>query len=190
MDSQLLAATIGAGVALAVSSLTLSLTGRREGRGRRTERTLARLERQIGDFYGPLLGLIEEQIIVEDIENRIIEAGRAGELTADQRAVVRRFIYEGYKSPIHERCTRILNERLYLVEGGLVHESFREYLRSTVQLAVQYRLWSERKIATDFIKGQGFPQDFADEVEKRLVQLLQRQDRIIRGDETPKGWSR
>jgi hypothetical protein len=42
---------------------------------------------------GPLLGLIEEHMIVEDIENRIIEAGGTGKLTADERAVVRRFIY-------------------------------------------------------------------------------------------------
>jgi hypothetical protein len=120
MDSQVLAAIIAASVALAVSPLGWWLQGRREGRGRRTERTLARLERQIGDFYGPLLGLIEEQVIVEDIENQIIEASRAAKQTGEQRAVVRRFIYESYKRPIHERCTEILNQRLYLVEGGKV----------------------------------------------------------------------
>jgi hypothetical protein len=189
MDSNLLAAIIAAAVALAVSSLGWWWTGRHEDRSRRIERTLARLEHQIGEFYGPLLGLLEEYIVVENIERKIIEAGRAGKLTQEQRAVVRRFIYETYKSPIHDRCRSILDERLHLIEGGEVHESVREYLRSSVQQALQYRLWSERSIATEFLPGQGFPTNFSDEVKKRLSQLLRRQERIIHGEEIPTGWS-
>jgi hypothetical protein len=189
MDSSLLAALIAAAVALVVASLGWWWTGHHDDRSRRVERTLGRLEHQIGEFYGPLLGLLEEFIVVEDVERRIIEAGRAGKLTQEQRAVVRRFIYEKFKSPIHDRCRTILHERLYLIEGGEVHDSVREYLRSSVQQALQYRLWSERDIASDFLEGQGFPKNFSDEIKKRLSQLLKRQERIIHGEEVPTGWS-
>lgn len=189
MDSNLLSGLIAAAVALAVSLLGWWWAARREDRGRRIERTLVRLEHQIGEFYGPLLGLIEEYLILEDIERRIIDAGRAGELTQDQRAVVRRFIWEAFEAPIHDRCRKILDERLHLIEGGEVHDSVREYLRSSVQQTLQYRLWSEKSIATDFLKGYGFPTNFSDEVRNRLGQLLRRQERVIHGEEIPKGWS-
>jgi hypothetical protein len=189
MNSNLLAALIAATVAIAVSLMGWWWAGRREDRGRRIERTLVRLEHQIGEFYGPLLGLIEEYVILEDIERRIIEAGRAGKLTQDQRAVVRRFIWEEFKAPIHDRCRKILDERLHLIEGGEVHDSVREYLLSSVQQGLQYRLWSEKNIATDFLQGYGFPTNFLDEVRNRLGQLLKRQERVIHGEEIPKGWS-
>jgi hypothetical protein len=189
MDSNLLAAMIAAAVALAVSFLGWWWGARRENRGRRIERTLIRLEHQIGEFYGPLLGLIEEYLIIEDIEHRIIDAGRAGKLNQDQRAVVRRFIWEVFKTPLHDRCRKILDERLHLIEGGAVHDSVREYLRSSVQQALQYGLWSKKNIATDFLPGYGFPTTFSDEVRNRLGELLKRQERVIHGEEIPKGWS-
>jgi hypothetical protein len=189
MDTQLLTAIIAAGVSLIVLAAGWWWAAHREKRARRIERTLARLERQIGEFYGPLLGLIEEYLVIEDVEKKIIEAGRAGKLNPDGRAVVRRFIYEEYKRPIHDRFSKILDERLYLVEGGEVHESLREYLKSAVQQGIQYRLWSEKKIPTDFLRGYGFPTNFSDEVKTRLSELLKRQDRIVHGRETPKGWS-
>jgi hypothetical protein len=189
MNTQLLAATIAAGVSLTLLGAGWWWAARRENRARRIERTLARLERQIGDFYGPLLGLIEEYLVIEHVEKKIIEAGRAGKLDQDKRAIVRRFIYEEFKRPIHDRFSKILDERLYLVEGGNVHESLREYLKSAVQQAIQYRLWAEKKIPTDFLQGYGFPTDFAEEVKIRLRELLERQDRIVHGREMPEGWS-
>lgn len=189
MNTQLLAAIIAAGVSLAVSAAGWWWSARREDRARRIERSLARLERQIGEFYGPLAALIEEYVVVDDVEKKLIEAGYTGKLDRAQRAVVRRFIYESYKRPIHDRFSKILDERLYLVEGGEVPDSFREYLLSAVQLGIQYRLWSEKEIATDFVPGYGFPTNFADEIKRRLAELLRRQDRIIHGRETPKGWS-
>jgi hypothetical protein len=189
MNTQLLTAIIAAGVSLTVSAASLWWAALRENRARRIERTLARFERQIGDFYGPLLGLIEEYVVIEDVEKKIIEAGRSGKLNTDQRAIVRRFIYEQYKRPIHSRFSKILDERLYLAEGGAVHEGLREYLKSAVQQSIQYGLWSEKKISTDFLRGYGFPAEFSDEVRRRLSELLRRQDRIVHGRETPKGWS-
>jgi hypothetical protein len=189
MNTQLLAAIIAASVSLAVSAAGWWWSARREDRARRIERSLARLERQIGEFYGPLLGLIEEYVVIDKVEAEIIAAGRSGKLEGPQRAIVRRFIYENYKEPIHDRFGKILDERLYLVEGGEVHESLREYLRSAVQLSIQYRLWSEKNLPTEFLPGVGFPTKFTDEIKKRLTELLARQDRIIHGRETPRGWS-
>jgi len=189
MDSNFLSALIAAVVALVVSFLGWWWAARREDRSRRIERTLVRIEHQIGDFYGPLLGLVEEYLILEDIERRIIEAGRAGKLTQEQRAVMRRFIWEAFKTPIHDRCRRILDERLHLIEGGEVHDSVRDYLRSSVQQELQYRLWSEKHIATDFVEGYGFPTNFSDEIRNRLGELLKHQERVINGEEVPKSWS-
>jgi hypothetical protein len=189
MDTQLLTAIIAASVSLTVLAAGWWWAAHRETRARRIESTLARLERQIGEFYGPLLGLIEEYLVIENVEKKIIEAGRAEKRSLDERAVVRRFIYEEYKRPIHDRLSKILDERLYLVEGGEVPESLREYLKSAVQQGIQYRLWSEKKIQTDFLQGYGFPTNFTNEVKTRLSELLQRQDRIVHRGETPRRWS-
>jgi hypothetical protein len=184
MDPRVVAAIIAAGVSLAVSAAGWWFAWRQADRSRRIERTLARLERQIGDFYGPILGLVKQYRIVKEIREDILTKGReAKKLDDEQSVTVKRFVYENFYEPIHKRITEILDGRLYLVEKGKIPKSFQEYLRTAVQEKIQYSLWTEKKIGTDFLEGRGFPESFAEEVEKALSRLLEQQEEVLRGGE-------
>lgn len=184
MDPRIAAAVIAAGVSLAVSAAGWWFAWRQADRSRRIERTLARLERQIGDFYGPILGLVEQYRIVKEVRGEILAKGKeTGRLNDEQSVVVKRFVYENFYEPIHKRLTEILDERLYLIENGEIPKSFREYLHTAVQEKIQYRLWTDREISTDFLEGRGFPEDFARAVDETLKRLLEQQEEVLRGRE-------
>ena len=180
-DTNMLQALIVAGVSLAIASLGWWSAKWLEDRRRRTESTLRRLGRQIDEFYGPLLGLTEQYIAVKNVQQMILSGGKeSGKLTPDQRAEVRRFVFESYLTPIHDSMRKILDERLHLMSSSDMPESFRNYLLSSIQETIQYYLWSKRKIGTDFLPGLPFPQNLREEVRNELLTLLERQQGLLR----------
>ncbi|MFL6237108.1 MAG: hypothetical protein ACJ76N_28520 [Thermoanaerobaculia bacterium] len=145
------------------------------------------MERQIGEFYSPILGLVEQYLVVGDVKKEILEKGK-DKLNDEQKAILDRFVYEKFYEPIHQSLAELLDQRLYLLEKGKIPASFRDYLCAAVQEKMQYRLWAEQKIETKFASGKTFPKDFHKEVSNTLVELLERQERILRGEEIPEGW--
>ena len=177
-----LSSLVTAIASMLVTSLAWWLASLRDKKRRSVESTLARLERQIGELYGPLLGQVERFDAVREIRHRLLEEGKAnGKLTMDQRGTVRRFIYRNYHAPIHDRIRQILDEKMYLVKDGKLPDSFRRYLRASVQEMVQFNLWAEKGIATDFVHGLPLPEGFEDEIRSTLKDLLRLQEEIIRG---------
>jgi len=181
IDTNVLQAVIVAGVSVAIASVGWWLAKWMEDRRRRIDRTLLRLGRQIDEFYGPLLGLIELYIAVKNVQWKIVSEGEeCGKLTKDQVADVKRFVFETYLTPIHDRMRKILDERLHLMNSSEMPENFTNYLLSSIQETIQYYLWAEREIGTDFLPGLPFPENLREDVRKELRTLLDRQQSLLR----------
>jgi hypothetical protein len=67
-----IAAFIAAVVAVAGWFILSYLTGRREDRTKRLQLTMEHSEKQIGEFYAPLLGLLEQLDTTYRVKERMI----------------------------------------------------------------------------------------------------------------------
>lgn len=158
LASALLVAVVAAGLAY-LSAL----------RQARTALKAAFLERQIGEFYGPLFSSVDELDLCFHIQDDIL---KKAELDNERRQAVERFMFEGYFKPIHDELGKLLKSKLYLVESGEVPPSFRAYLRHSAQEIVQKRLWYEAGINTLKVEGLKYPSDFNDDIETGRRNLM------------------
>ncbi len=175
----ILAATIAALVAIGGWNVSHYLQMRREDRTRRLEAVLLRTQRQIDEFYGPILNLIEQIFNVWTVrENILFPDGRPDSLENGslQNQKVPAFFQEAYFFPLHEMIRNILMSKLHLVEGLRVPESFEQYLEHSTQQLVQHRLWKELEVPTDHIPGIPWPDRFSKDVKKSLSILMKRYD--------------
>ena len=152
---------------------TYAYAKRREDRTRRLEIHLKYRQRQIEELYGPLLSLIEQIFNVWRVRQNIIEASRDS-LSSEQTQKVREFFWERYFTPLHSEIAALLKTKLYLLEGGLLPESFSHYLEHATQETCQRRLWDELQIDTRHVRGRDWPEEFYQEVRDTLRLLMQR----------------
>lgn len=152
---------------------TYAYAKRREDRTRRLEIQLKYRQRQIEELYGPLLSLIEQIFNVWQVRQNIVTAPR-NSLSSEQVQAVREFFWERYFAPLHSEIAALLKTKLYLLEGGLMPESFSRYLEHATQEACQHRLWNELQIDTKHVPGRPWPQGFYEEVRDTLRLLMQR----------------
>jgi hypothetical protein len=160
-----------------------SLAKRREAETRRAEATLKHIERQIEEFYGPLLCLIEQIFNVWTVrENLLFPPGRPSSIAATdpRRNEIFTFFQTRYFFPFHEKIRDVLASRLYLVDGGSVPESFSQYLEHSTQQVVQHRLYADFAVSTDHIPGVPWPDAFYDDVKTSLDGLMAKHERCLR----------
>lgn len=175
----ILAATIAALVAIGGWNVSHYLQMRREDRTRRLEAVLMRTQRQIDEFYGPILDLIEQIFNVWVIrENILFPNGRPGSIEGGnlQHHKIPAFFQEAYFFPLHEKIREILMSKLHFVEGLQVPASFEQYLEHSTQQLVQHRLWKELGVSTEHIPGVPWPSQFSEDVKQSLSILMKRYD--------------
>src|SRR5437870_3212686 len=160
-----------------------TLAKRRDAETRRAEATLKHIERQIEEFYGPLLCLIEQIFNVWTVrENLLFPEGRPASLDASdpRRNEIFNFFQTTYFFPLHEKIREVLASKLYLVDAGLVPNSFRRYLEHSTQQVGQHRLRTDLGVSTDHIPGVPWPDAFYDDVKASLDELMERHERVLR----------
>lgn len=179
------AAVIGAAITGVVTvvgwNVSHLLSERRENRTRRLQAKLARLERQIEEFYGPLFSLIEQVFNVWTVRRNLLSAGEGGaKLSAEEQRQVRNFVWQNYFLPLHLQIRKLLRSKIHLVEGTRIPESFYKYLEHATQETLQHKLWEQAKIGTPHVKGIPWPKDFHEDVRNSLDRAMAEYDRCIR----------
>jgi hypothetical protein len=160
-----------------------ALAKRRDAETRQAEATLKHIERQIEEFYGPLLSLIEQIFNVWTVrENLLFPEGRPSPIDPSdpRRNQIFTFFQTTYFFPLHGKLREILASKLYLVDAGSVPESFRQYLEHSTQQVVQHRLHADLGVSTDHIPGVPWPDAFYDDVKASLDELMARHERVLR----------
>jgi hypothetical protein len=163
MNATLLAAFVAA----LVTVLGWFLTRRWEAHMRRLEQDLKYKQRQIEEFYGPLYNLMHQIFAAEDVQENFLDAYPQKEYE------IRKYFQEYYFLPFHSEMLRILKDRLYLVEGADVPESFEDYLKHAcddrVRLALQ--LFPER--------NWDWPEDFENELNQGFSSVMNEYNRLL-----------
>jgi len=183
---QATATIVGVGLTGVVTAIGWNVSSvlakRREAETRRVEATVKHIERQIEELYGPLLCLLEQIFNVWTVrENLLYPEGRASAgVTDPRRSEIISFFRTAYFFPLHEKMRGILASKLYLVEGGSVRESFREYLKHSTQQIVQHRLYTELRVPTDEVRGVPWPRAFDADIRASLNRLMAEHERCLR----------
>jgi hypothetical protein len=145
------------------------LTKSREQKARR----LMHLQEQIGQFYGPLLGLIQQINTIWEIRERLLKR-IDGEDNADkERALkdVQRYYYEHFFSPLHDQIITLLQSKSYLIDGDKP-QSFDTYLKHGIHEKCVYTFLKDRDRSGDYFPAEKWPREFREDVNKTHEKLL------------------
>jgi hypothetical protein len=110
----LLGALLAALMAVTGWFIGSQLTTRREDRTKRLELTIAQCEKQIGEFYAPLVGLLEQLDTIVNVKDNILGQKAEGVEGLDE------ITYADYFLPIHKEIISILKTKIHLLEGGVI----------------------------------------------------------------------
>src|ERR1043166_2339997 len=161
----------------------------RADRLRRLELLMQQTERQIREFYGPIYALIQQIWMVWEVKERIVKGLRTEGTTEDLgvlRSRAGEFIGANYFAPLHAEIRSILKDRLHLLEGVEMPDSFNEYLKHATMENVQQRLWFEQQINTRSVRGISWNPQFPEDVKAGLDAAMRRYEIYLdelRGDE-------
>lgn len=121
-----MAAIIPALVAAVVAGLGwfvgASLTRRREDRTRRLQLTIEQAEKQVSDFYSPLIFLIEQLDAIYRIKDAMVKACPNKKNQIDDIAYAEHFL------PTHREIATLLKTKIHLLEGRAVPPSLLDYI--------------------------------------------------------------
>lgn len=136
----------------------------REDRTRRLDLRLKFRARQIEELYGPLYSLIQQIFNVWGVRQNVLK-GKS--YSSDDARKIGEFFWQRYFTPLHQEIASLLRTKLYLLEGGRLPDSFREYLEHATQEACQHHLWQEMGI-----DSQAGDSEHAEATDRAVVQVV------------------
>jgi hypothetical protein len=172
-----IATVIGAVIAALGTLLGLFLghffTRWREDRTKRIQFTIEHAEKQLSEFYSPLLALVEQL----DTTARASEA--IDEANIEDKPAVDRIMWEDIYSPIHEEIMRILKTKIHLIEGFDIKPSFTHYFHHYASQKIYWHLLTKDHPITG-MTIVGYPPDFYDDVREGVTIVGNRYENSLR----------
>jgi hypothetical protein len=154
----------------------------RVDRLRRLDLLMQQTERQIREFYGPIYALVQQIWMVWDVKQHLLRRLSGGDNAESLEAVkarIEEFLGAHYFGPLHAEIRSILKDRLHLLEGVEMPDSFNEYLKHATMENVQQRLWIEQHISTKSVSGIRWNQQFPDDVKAGLDAAMGRYETYL-----------
>lgn len=175
-DSYIALTTAGIAAIVTIAGWNIShyLAKKREDRTRRIESTVAIIEKEIEEFYGPLRSLIEQVHSVWRIRKKLIDGTEH-----KQYKVIDDFVWVNYFTPLHIELRDLIKSKSYVVKDKDLKNNIREYLEHSIQELFQERLIREQGIATDQIGGTRWPRGFLSSVETVIQDLSNKRNKLI-----------
>ena len=115
------------------------LITRKEYETLRDQASLNHLQRQIGELYGPLLGLIQYSNAINEVE---YAKTSKEDINADE---IRRYFVEKYYLPLNAQMSDLIRTKLYLLASDNVPESFQQFLSHAARLECLHNLYKDKK---------------------------------------------
>jgi hypothetical protein len=167
-----IAASIAAVVAVLGWFVGSYLIVRREDRTKRLQLTMEHSEKQIGEFYAPLLGLLDQLDATYEVKERMIKQ------EPDNAKMISKIAYKEYFFPLHKEIGEILKHKIHLLEGNIISESVRLYFDHFTSENIYWRLTEEEKI-TSSVKVTDFPDRFYDDMKSNLSNVIERYESAV-----------
>jgi hypothetical protein len=182
MEVPIVVALISAIVTAAGWLVVNFLAARRADKTRRLELMLQHHERQIEEFYGPIMILIQRVWniwrIREEIFEKMSPEDNARPLDEIKRDITR-FVYENYFSTIHKEIAEIIKEKAYLIDGAILPQSFNDYLAHSIMQEIQNRLWYEKSMSTQSVPEKKWPYEFPKDIERGFNSSMNSYQNVI-----------
>jgi hypothetical protein len=159
-----LAALIAAIVAVTGWFIGHQLTTRRDDRTKRLQLTIAQSEKQISEFYAPLVFLLGQLDTIVSVRDQIDKD--LGEI-----------MYNEYFLPIHTEIIAILKTKIHLLEGGAIPPSLLTYIAHFTSENLAWRLNRENIQIWNFITG--FPKEFPNELKQHQELVYKRYEDAV-----------
>jgi hypothetical protein len=165
------------------------LTRWREDRTKRIQLTIEHTEKQLSEFYSPLLALVEQLDTIADASGEIEKAD------IKDRPNIDRIMWEDMYSPVHEEILAILKAKIHLIDGFDIKSSFTEYFRHYASQKIYWQLLAKEHPVQE-MKIVAYPEAFYWDIrnglsivskryENSLQELRNRFLRISRESPTP-----
>ena len=168
-----LAALIAAMVAVTGWFIAHQLTTRRDDRTKRLELAIAHSEKQISEFYAPLVYLLGQLDTVVRVKENIEDQKKAEEIGS-----LGAITYYEYFLPIHLEIIAILKNKIHLLEGGVIPPSLLTYIAHFTSENLAWRLAKANIGSWEFITG--FPWEFPDQLREHQELVYRRYEDAIR----------
>jgi hypothetical protein len=98
------------------------LTRRREDRTKRLQITIEQAEKQVNDFYSPMIFLIEQLDAIHNAKSEMVEA------QPDNQEIIERVAYSEHFLPTHQEIANLLKTKIHLLEAREVPSSVLDYI--------------------------------------------------------------
>jgi hypothetical protein len=172
----LLVAVITAISTLLVVIVTNYLTRRREDRTKRIQLTIEHAERQLREFYSPLLALAMRLDQSAEGSEEIVPKAQITE-----RPDIDRIMWEDIYSPIHEQIISILKTKIHLIEGFDIEraEGFKAYLLHYETQKIQWQLNAKGHVIPG-VKIPPYPPLFNEDIKRGLSKVSSRYEDSLR----------
>lgn len=168
----IIAASIAAIVAVLGWFVGSYLIARREDRTKRLQLTMEHSGKQIGEFYAPLLGLLEQLDTTYRVKERMIER------EPDNAHIISKIAYKDYFLPLHREIGEILKHKIHLLEGNFIPKSVRDYFDHFTSENIYWRLTEEEKIKTS-VEVTEFPDHFYEDIKANLSNVIERYESAV-----------
>jgi hypothetical protein len=165
-------AVIAAMVAVSGWFIGNLLVSRREDRTKRLALTIEHAERQIGEFYAPILGLIEQLDTVFSVKEQMVKE------EPHNTKIIETVAYKEYFLPLHLEILEILKHKIHLLEGLVIPESINKYFHHFTSENMYWRLTQEEKINTS-VEVTKFPSEFYDDIGSGLKFVYRRHEELV-----------
>lgn len=177
LSPQLMGAIAGGIVAGLFTVIGWIVTRYREDATRRREATLRYLQRQIEELYGPLYGLLRQSKVTYEVAKKVLPKRDDGRLAIERFEPKQQELWEyfvdHYLRPLNSQMSEIIRTKMYLLEGGVMPESFSNYLEHAAQSEAVHALRTPEAIKLVDV-WVAFPTRFTDDVENTLYKLVHR----------------
>ncbi len=138
----------------------------------RGQTALNHLQRQIGELYGPLLGLIQYGNAINEVE-----FAKSSKEDHNLHAIESYFA-EKYYIPLNKQISDLISSKLYLLVSNNIPDSFQQFLSHAARLECLNSLYKDRGIGSWDIENP-YPDKFKEEVKGTLDSLKRRHEEYL-----------
>ncbi len=131
------------------------LTSRREDRTKRLQLRIEQAEKQVSEFYSPLIFSIERLDAIYRIKQEMVAA------CPDKKGPIEEVAYAEYFFPTHQEIATILKTKIHLLEGNAAPPSLLHYIEHFTSENLARRL--KRDDIDVWSQVKRFPSDFFDQ---------------------------
>ena len=141
-------------------------------RTRRLQLTIQQAEKQISDFYAPLVFLLLRLDSIYETKMKIEDGKPNSVPKLDEVA------YKEYFLPTHNEIAELLKTKIHLLEGSVIPESLLAYVRHFTSENIAWRLAAENIHVWERVEG--FPSEFFEELKKDREIVYKRYESALR----------